>query len=492
MKEALLVCCLALSLASSCGKPSGQMARERPRVIVTTDGEVDDECSLVRFLLYCNEWDVEAVVTSSSQYHWRGHSWAGDDWMDTVMGAYEEAYPMLVRHDARYPSPEFLRSRSFLGNVDAEGEMEQVTPGSRRIVEVLLDRSDPRPVWVQAWGGTNTLARALRTIEEEHPERMAEVAARLRLYNIWEQDSSYQEYIRPHWGKYGILTIISDQFEAIAYRWHTAQPEENWPWLESAWMKKWILGVGPLGPTYRACLEGEWFSPTAVTAEPRPGAFPVVEGDFRSEGDSPSYMYVIPTGMNDPEHPDWGSWGGRYVRVRDNTWMDPVPDAGWTYPEGRVSSANTWGRLTLKGEIPATPEQVEEYFRPMARWTRAFQNDFAARMSWTVLPPGEANHQPAVTLQGAFMRNVSPGRTLTVSVAASDPDGDALTYNWWQYAEAGTCPAAVLIEGADRSEARVTVPADAPSGTTIHLICEVTDDGTPALTRYARTILTVR
>ncbi len=57
----------------------------RLRVIVTTDGEIDDECSLVRFLLYANEWDVEAIVTSSSQYHWHGHNWAGDNWMDNVM-----------------------------------------------------------------------------------------------------------------------------------------------------------------------------------------------------------------------------------------------------------------------------------------------------------------------------------------------------------------------------------------------------------------------
>ena len=465
----------------------------RPRVIVTTDGEVDDECSLVRFLLYCNEWDVEAIITSSSQYHWRGHSWAGDDWMDTVMGAYAQVYPTLVQHDARYPSPEFLRSRSFLGNVDAEGEMEQVTPGSQRIVEVLLDDSDPRPVWIQAWGGVNTLARALKTIEEEHPERMKEVAGRIRLFNIWEQDSTYQTYIRPHWEALGMLVIISDQFEAIAYRWHTAQPEENWPWLESPWMKKWILGVGPLGATYRACLEGEWFNPTNVSdVRQADVSFPVTAGDFRSEGDSPSYMYVIPTGMNDPEHPDWGSWGGRYTRVRENVWMDPVPDSTWTYPEGRISSANTWGRLTLKGIIPSTPEQVEDYFRPMARWTRAFQNDFAARMSWTVLPVEEANHQPVVQLETTFTQRVKPGGTVTVRAAASDPDGDALTVRWWQYTEAGTCPKQAAIESPGAPETRITVPADAPAGTTLHFICEVMDDGEPALTRYARTILTVK
>ena len=90
----LLAAALLLLLLPSCNKNETEPAR--PRVIVTTDGEIDDECSLVRFLLYCNEWDVEAIVTSSSQYHWRGHKWAGDDWMDTVMGAYAEVYPLAM------------------------------------------------------------------------------------------------------------------------------------------------------------------------------------------------------------------------------------------------------------------------------------------------------------------------------------------------------------------------------------------------------------
>jgi hypothetical protein len=63
-----------------------------------------------------------------------------------------------------------------LGNVKAEGEMEEVTAGSQLIVKVLLDGSDDRPIWLQAWGGMNTISRALKTIEQEHPERMDEVA----------------------------------------------------------------------------------------------------------------------------------------------------------------------------------------------------------------------------------------------------------------------------------------------------------------------------
>ena len=121
---------------------------EKPRVIVTSDGEIDDECSMVRFLLYTNEWDVEAIITSSSQYHWQGHRWAGDEWIDPYLDAYAQVYPKLVIHDPAYPAPEYLRKRIALGNVKAEGEMDEVTAGSQLIVKVLMDDTDDRPIWL--------------------------------------------------------------------------------------------------------------------------------------------------------------------------------------------------------------------------------------------------------------------------------------------------------------------------------------------------------
>ena len=78
-------------------------------LIVTSDGEIDDECSLVRFLLYTNEWDVEGIITSSSQYHWQGHKWAGDDWAVPYLEAYEKVYPKLLEHDQNYPTPYFIQ-----------------------------------------------------------------------------------------------------------------------------------------------------------------------------------------------------------------------------------------------------------------------------------------------------------------------------------------------------------------------------------------------
>jgi hypothetical protein len=481
----LILASLMLPMLTSCAgidKPVAPAAKAgaspKTRVIVTSDGEIDDQCSMIRFLLYADEWDIEGIITSSSQYHWQGHSWAGDDWIEPDLKAYAQVYPNLLKHDARYPSPEYLRERTVLGNVKAEGEMEAATPGSELIVKVLLDKTDDRPIWLQAWGGMNTIARALKTIEEKHPERMAEVAKKVRFFFIWEQDSTYQDYIKPHWGKYGIQTIISDQFEAIAYRWKQVQPVKMQKYFEGAWMKENILeNHGPLCAIYAAHERGD----KGFNA-----------GDFRSEGDSPAFLHTIPTGLRSLESPDWGGWGGRYVRVRDNTWLDPVPVPGYVYPEGRWFTSSAWGRNSLRDGTTTTADQRREYFKPMWRWTEAMQNDFAARAEWCVRSYKDANHPPAVVLTNALNLNVRPGATVKLNACGtSDPDGNALKYRWWQYREAGTYDGTVEIRDAGKPKASFTVPGDAGKGNTIHIICEVTDDGTPPITRYQRVVVEV-
>ena len=181
----LLSLAVATLLGACAAEPTFSSAdAAKPRVVVLSDAEIDDQCSMVRFLLSANEFDVEAIITTSSMFHWQGHQWAGDDWLDPFLASYREVYPSLVKHDAAYPTPDYLNSVSLLGNVSMESEMEEVTPGSERIVEVLLDERDNRPIWFQGWGGTNTLARALKTIEEQHPEKMESVAAKMLLYLI--------------------------------------------------------------------------------------------------------------------------------------------------------------------------------------------------------------------------------------------------------------------------------------------------------------------
>lgn len=457
-------------------------AADKPRVLVTSDGEVDDECSLVRFLLYANEWDIEGIITSSSQYHWQGHRWAGDDWAQPYLKAYAEVYPNLIKHDTNYPTAEYLQSVTLLGNVKSEGEMDEVTPGSKRIVEALLD-SDPRPIWIQAWGGVNTIARALKTIEEEHPEKMAAVAKKIRFFFIWEQDKTYQSYIRPRWGKFNIPTIISDQFWAIAYQWNKILPETERRYLQADWMKPNILeNHGALCSLYKAHVPG---------SHGLSGDTNFNTGDFRSEGDSPAFLHTIPTGLRSLESPGYGGWGGRYTLVRDNTWLDPVPEPGYKYPEGRWFTGNAWGRVYMRKKYPADQELMRQYFEPLTQWVIPIQNDFAARADWCVKPFNQANHPPVVKLTTALDLNAKPGDKISLSAkGTTDPDGNALTYRWWQYEDADTYPGAVKIENADKPNASMTVP-DAVAGQTIHIVCEVTDNGTPPLTRYQRIIITV-
>ena len=480
MKKYLILTLLAVSTIDV---SSTLQAFEKPRVIVTSDGEIDDECSMVRFMLYANQWDIEAIVTSSSQYHWQGHSWAGDDWIEPYLDAYAQVYPNLIIHDSEYPSPEYLKQRTALGNVKAEGEMEEVTAGSQLIVKVLLDDSDDRPIWLQAWGGMNTISRALKTIEDEYPERMEEVAGKLRFYFIWEQDATYQEYIRPHWGKYNIPTIVSDQFEAIAYRWKQIQPKEMQVYFDAPWMKENILkNHGPLCTLYEAHKK-----------DSERNTFPYYEGDFRSEGDSPAFLHTIVTGLRNMESPDWGGWGGRYVHVYENTWLDPVPVEGYEYPEGRWYTSNAWGRQgTRERKTSSANPDYREYFRPMWRWTGALQNDFAARADWCVKSYKEANHPPVVTLNHALDLNARSGETVNLSAqGSSDPDGDKLTYHWWQYTEADTYEGNVKIRKAASKNASFKVPNGAQSGATIHIICEITDTGSPPITRYQRVVVEV-
>src|SRR5262249_53188140 len=120
----------------------------------------------------------------------------------------------------------------------------------------------------------------------------------------------------------------------------------------------------------------------------------------------------------------------------------------------------------------------------------AIQNDFAARANWQLLDPAQANHPPVVSVAHKAM-SFPPGATVALNGSATDPDGNALTYKWWQYREPGTYDGLVNIGAADQPTAHLTVPADAHPGDTIHLIFEVSDGGDTPMVRYGRVVVTV-
>ncbi len=411
-------------------------AAARPRIIVTTDGEIDDRCSMVRFLMYANEFEIEGLIYSSSM-HWLGQTWAGVEWIHGHIGHYARVYDNLKKHAEGFPSPDELRAKVYVGNIAARGEMQSDSPGADRIVQVLLD-DKPGPVYLQAWGGTNTIARALYKIQHEHPAQIEKVNKKAVLYIILDQDPTLREYIEPNWPKLQVLGSFR-QFAAIAYNWEALIPKPLHVFFQRPWLEGNITtGRGPLAGAY----------------EPRN------DGAFRSEGDSPAFMHQIDVGLRSLENPGYGGWGGRFV------------------PE-KPGVNNIWTNAADDGDL----------YKPIWRWAEAFQNDWAARADWCV----KTNHPPVVGLNGPKDVEAAPGSWVKLDVSGSvDPDGDRLSFLWWQYRDAGTCKQEAQIADAERATASVRIPEEARPGETLHLICKVTDGGKPPLTRYARVIVTVR
>ncbi|MBB5730767.1 hypothetical protein FHS99_003274 [Sphingomonas prati] len=350
------------------------------------------------------------------------------------------------------------------------------TPGSRRII-VAPDRRDDRPLWVAGWGGPNTLAQALPTLRATRsPAELKRPVAKLRVYTVSDQDDG-GPWIRREFpdlfyivspGGYGAATwsginIVVDGIDnnTISNPWLVANIQQ---------------GRGPLGAAYPDVAYG-------------------------MEGDTPTFLGLIPNGLNMPDRPDWGGWGGRYtLRIPARAELDPTGFNGgvpvppetrpiWTNAVDTVTPvvANAYGRATKPMD-----RSYRGFRETLWRWRDDFQNDFAARMQWTYRAPADVNHPPVVVLRHADRLAVRSGATVQLSALGTrDPDGDSLSYRWFQYREAGTCGDIALSSTENLYERSFRVPSVTRT-CDAHFVLAVTDRGTPPLTRYRRIVVTVR
>jgi hypothetical protein len=480
-----------------------QQAAEKPRTIITTDGEIDDVDSFIRMLLYSNEFTIEGLVYSSSMWHYKGDErgtkfisememtkrmygektslrWPGTSWMSDLINAYEKVYPKLSMHAKGFPTAAHLRTLVKIGNIDFEGEMDHDTEGSDFIKKKLLDNTSS-PIYLQVWGGTNTIARALKSIEDQYKNTgewkriYKKVCNKAIIYAILDQDATYRNYISIHWKDVRIYYNAS-QFWCLAYTWKRAIDKSLYPLLEGKFMGGNIINNhGPLTKMYYSYGDGQ---KQAGDSEHVHGDITRIKNgqwgsfdqyDFISEGDSPAFLHLINVGLDNLQHPEYGGWGGRLKQSKTNPgrWEDGQETADYN---------------------PITDKMDAAYAQ--VRWLEAIQMDFAARADWCIKDFKQANHAPKVVVKKkAFF--VKPGQAIDVEASANDPDENKVDFSFWQYLEAGTSKEKVNIT-ASNGNARVTIPPSAKKNETIHIIVEARDNGTPALTRYQRVILTVK
>jgi len=460
----------------------------RPRVIVISDigNEPDDQMSLVRFLVYSNEFDVEALIATTSTWQ---KTATHPETMRKLVEAYGQVRPNLLLHAHGWPTAEELMGKVFTGQpaygMAATGD-DKASEGSKAIIQAA-DKDDPRPIWITVWGGTNTLAQALIDVRRTRSlEDLKKFVAKLRISSISDQDDA-GPWIRrefpdlfyvvqpsaPNSGEYYYATwtgISGDKY----YR---NGAGANFSVVTNEWLETNIRSKGPLGKVYP-----RWM--------------------FIMEGDTPSYLGLIDNGLGSWHRPDWGGWGGRYIYRQPYGETHPI----WT------QGGDEFLRVTSQDTVTGVDGQ--EHVSDQAtvwRWREAFQNDFAARMDWTIKDFAHANHNPIIDVNGVsdtspIVIDTEVGKPTTLDASKShDPDGNTLTYHWFHYQEAGvtgTNPAAVTLTGDNSAKAIATVTAACRppwisgfmkcSGEgTAHIILAVTDNGSPQLTSYRRIILNV-
>lgn len=468
MKKIFLLSCFVLVCLCNCTQTQSIEKTLKPRLVVLTDIapadlEPDDQESLIRLLAHADLYEIEAIVATTG---WN----VGDypvAWMDTIfntLGAYEKDLPNLMKRSEQtnflplaeennkqyigyWPSIDYLRSRVMLGSSKTGPKVlgeNNHSKGSDMIIQ-LADENDNRPIWISVWGGGNTLAQAIWKVKHTRTEQEFKAFLhKLCVYTVTDQDLSYHDR-----GKY----------ELSSHMWmrELCGKDLFFIWDESAWQTQNAIGSrnwdeyaehiqrhGHLGARYP-------------------------KNKYGVEGDTPSYLQSLPNGLHDPSNVNEVGWAGYYV------WDNTLDKQTQCY-------TNT---------TPAVMEiskKYEHYFYP------AIFANFAARMDWA--KEGKGNRNPIAVVNGkkgldAINLEAKAGQIIALDAVKSyDPDGDVLSYKWWVMPESGSYQGNVEVMNADKPQASLTLPADA-AGHTIHVICELTDNGEHTLKAYRRVIIHV-
>ena len=425
----------------------------KPRLVVCTDiapadVEPDDMESMVRLMAYADMFEIEALITSVG---WNCDPYPAEwaEYLQRVIEAYRKDVPKLMRRSGQqefmpledenkqqyigyWPSADYVKSRAVMGSI--HGGIKAIgadndSPGSELLIR-LADEDDTRPIYVAAWGGANTLAQAIwRVKQTRSAEELKKFVRKFRIYTITDQDMQYSMRMNRSYSSH--MWLRKEFADDLQFVWDEGTWQEQCELGKRHWQqhKDNIQGRGALGgeyPTYK----------------------------WGVEGDTPSFLYVMPNGLNNPEDPHQCGWAGYHER---GMCADSLTTA-WTSWQEPVRSISVGYKQRFY------PDEL---------------NDFMARMQWAA--EGKGNLNPYIVIPNDTINSLSLDASKSF-----DPDGDNLQFSWWQQPEIGKTK--VKIEQADQPIATLRIPADA-KGDTIHIICEVHDDGPYHLPAYRRIII---
>ncbi|MCB0670804.1 MAG: DUF1593 domain-containing protein [Saprospiraceae bacterium] len=454
----------------------GLMAQPQ-RLIVLTDIEADpdDSQTLVRLLLYANQIDLEGLIATTSVHQ---KSKIAPESIRRIIRSYGEVQSNLLMHEPGFPPASDLLAlvKQGLPVYGMQGVGDGMdSEGSEWIIKVL-EKDDSRPVWVSVWGGPNTLAQALWKIEKTRSKAEANrLIDKLRVYTISDQDDS-GIWLRKHFPDLFYIVSPGGYFNAT-----------------------WIAINQPFEGIDNATISNSWLAEHIQQAHGPLGAqYPDVA--YGMEGDTPSWLNLIQNGLNVPEHPDWGGWGGRYENYLPTQIEEGFTGGVPIEAESRPIWTNAIDTFT-----PYVPNEYGRAIRPdtitfadnkvtLWRWRDDFQNDFAARMDWCTHTYPEANHPPVPALGHPEKFTMRSGDVFSLDASGTtDPDGDSLSYWWFSYPEAGTFKGdrKLWFYAENLYDVHTIVAPQVEKPETIHFILKVTDKGSPALSRYKRVVVTV-
>ncbi len=450
---------------------------QKNRVIILTDIEADpdDTQSLVRLFLYANQIDIKGLIATTSCWHQTN---VNPKSIEKLIYAYGQVQPNLLKHESGFPTPENLltlvkEGLPIYGMGGVGDGMDSV--GSEWIIKVL-EEDDDRSLWISVWGGANTLAQSLYKINNTKTKKEAKrLISKLRVYTISDQDDS-GIWIRNNFPDLFYVVSPGDDYGSATWTGINGYFEgvDNTK-ISNSWIAKNIQqNHGPLGAVYPDVAWGV-------------------------EGDTPAFLSLIPNGLNESEHPDWGAWGGRYELYKPDfsktkeggsiVTIAPETRKIWTNAIDNYTPyiPNEFGRSVKKDTVSFKNDKVTLW-----RWRDDFQNDFAARIDWCIKSYEEANHPPVPVLSHPQQITVKAGEEFSLDAFdTTDPDGDGFSFLWFNYPEAGSYKKSIEINGAENVHvASVTAP-EVSKEETAHFILKVTDKGEPQLSRYKRVIVTM-